>query len=177
MPEVRGHRDLRQPFEIADRPVDDEPPALGRLVDVVEQVVTDDGAALLLAEEVDDQHVAWLQLIDGELVAEARDVGGLRVRVEHLFDVGSHRHELHGEGAPDELCAGVENAEAVLVLVPEALPRQHGEDVFGGEGPRSRDQRVGHLRPPVRQSFERVLRGVGHQLLARQREQLGLRQR
>ena len=175
LPEVRRHVHARNAFEVPDRAVDHQAPALRGFHDVVEEVVADDRAAFLLAEQIHHQHVARLQHVDRHLVVQARQSGRFRFRGDHAVEIGAQRHELHGEGTADELLAGVQHPEAVGVLVAKTLSRQDREDFLGGQAARALDERVGDLGPAVGKPLERVLRGVFDQLLLRQGEQLGVR--
>ena len=126
--EIGRHVHSRNAFEVADRAVHDQPGALRGLHDVVEEVVANDRASFLLAEQIHHQHVARLEHVDRGLVVQPADSRRLRLRVDDGVEVGTEGHELHGERAAYELLAGVKNPEAVRVLVPEALAgqdRQH----------------------------------------------------
>jgi hypothetical protein len=69
-------RQLEDALQVADAAVDDEA-GLGPGLDRCRQVVTDEGAVLDLAEEVDDQHVALLQRVDDPgVLAAAPSLGG-----------------------------------------------------------------------------------------------------
>ena len=150
-----------------------EPAAVGRLHDVVEEVVADDRAALLLAEEIDDQHVARLQHVDDGWLESRSSPGGLWPSpASDSSTSGRIGMNCAVKARPDQLLAGMEDLEAVLVLVPEALPRQHRPDLLGRQTARALDQGVGHLRPAVREPLERILRAECDELVLRQPEHL-----
>ena len=166
-----------EPLEVAHRAVDDDPAAPGGLVDVVEQVVADDGALGALAEQVGDEDVARLQLIERVLMRVGRDARLGRVGGQRAHDVGARRHELGGEGAAGHLGAGVQHLEAVGPLVAVVLARQDRPHVLGRHPLGLLDERVRNLRPAVGEAIERVVRGDLDDLLARELEELRVDQR
>ena len=174
LPEVRRHVHALDAFEVPDRAVHHQATALRGLHDVVEQVVADDRAVLRLAEQIHHQHVAGLEHVDRRLVVQAGQPGRLRFRGGHAVEVGAQRHELHRERTADQSLPGMQHPEAVGVLVAKALPREDGEDLFGGQAARPLEERVRDLGPAVGEPLERILRGVLDQLLLRQGEQLGV---
>src|SRR2546423_1693175 len=62
--------------------------------------------------------------------------------------------------------------ETIFVLVPELAVRQYGPDLLRGQAASALNRRIGHLRPTVRKTVERILRGQLSQLLPIQRPQL-----
>src|SRR4029077_11132786 len=70
--DVRGHVNFGDAVEVANAAVNDQTTAVGGAHRVVEEIVADDRAANFLAEEIDDQDVARLEHVDGELVGQAR---------------------------------------------------------------------------------------------------------
>ena len=129
--EVGRHGHVPDPFKVANRAVDDESRASGALHDVVEEVVANDGPVLVHAEEVDHQHIARLEHVDRDLVVHAADAKRLCVGIDHRVQVGTHGHELHREGAPDELLTWMQNLEAVGELVAVVLAGQHRQHFLG----------------------------------------------
>ena len=127
VPEVGRHVHFRDAFQVADRAVDHQAAALGRLHDVVEEVVADDRAALLLAEQVDHQHVARLQHVDRDLIVQPRPVPA-----PALFAVitpstsGRTGMNCTVNARPTSFLPGMQHLEAVFVLVAKTLARQHG---------------------------------------------------
>jgi predicted component of type VI protein secretion system len=109
VPEVGGHRHSRDALQVPNGAVHDQPAALRRLHDVVEELVADDGAAFLLAEEIHDKHVPRLKHVDRPLVVHARKPRRLRPRVDGAVEIRPQRHELEREGAADQLRARVED--------------------------------------------------------------------
>ena len=166
---------VANPLQVANRAVHHEAAALGRLHDVVEEVVADDRAALSHAEQIDDQHVAGLQHVHRHLVVHPTESGRLRLGVDHAIQVRTHGHELHRERAPDQLLAGMQDLKAVFVLIAEALAGQHRQDFLGRHVARALDQAIRHLRPSVGKPLERVLRCPLDHLFFGQREQLRVR--
>ena len=166
-----------RPSRSRTEPSTTSPPPLGRLVDVVEQVVADDGALGALAEEVGDEDVARLQLVERVLMRVGLDacLGGVRGQRAH--DVRARRHELGGEGAAGHLRAGMQHLEAVGPLVAVVLAGQDRPHVLGGHPLGLLDERVGDLRAAVGEAVERIVRGDLDDLLARELEQLRVGQR
>ena len=154
--------------------VHDQAAGLGGLHDVVEEVVAHDRPAVLLAEQVHHQHVPGLQHVDRGLVEHARLSGRLRAVVDHALEVRPQGHELHGERAPGQLQARMQDAEVARVLVAEAFLREDGEHLLRGKTAGALDQRVGNPGAAVGEALERVLGRELDHLVLRDREDLGL---
>jgi hypothetical protein len=172
--DVRGHRHLRDAFQVADGPIHHQPPVLRGLHDVVEQVVPDDRPALFQAEQIHHEHVPRLQHVDGGLVDHAAEPRRLGMVLHHRVEVRTRRHELERERAAGQLQVRVEDSEVARPLIAEALLGQHGPDFLRGESAGPLDERVRDLGPAVGEPLERVLRRELDHLVPGQREELGL---
>src|SRR5262245_47423154 len=96
--EIRRHIHSRNAIQVSNGAIDDQAGGLRSFHEVVEKVVAYNCAAFLLPEQVDDQHVAWLQHVYRDLVVHTGQSRCLRLRVDHAIEIGTKRHELHGEG-------------------------------------------------------------------------------
>ena len=79
---------------------------------------------------------------------------------------------MHCKSTAHQLLCWMQDVEAVLILIAEVLARQDGEDLFHRESAGAFDQQIGHLRPPIREAFERIVDREGEHLLACELEQL-----
>src|SRR5215467_903616 len=158
--EICGHGNLRYAVQVADAPVHHQAAALSCGHHVVEKIVSHDGPAHLLAEQVDHQHISRPQHVDRGLVMQRPDTALLGFGFGYVLHVGPHRHELDGKRAPDHWLVRVQDAETIRVLVLVAFLLEHLPDLFGGKFARLADQIVGDVGPAVRQTVKWIGLGI-----------------
>ena len=71
--EIGGHINLRNSVEIPNASIDDQPSTMGSFHHVVEKIVIHYRPVHLLAKQVHDQHIAWLEHVDGRLIGQRPD--------------------------------------------------------------------------------------------------------
>ena len=131
--EIGGHVDFGNAIEIANAAVDDQTAAFCCGHHIVKEIVADDRSTDFLAEDIDNQDIAGLKHVNGGLVGEVRQAVLLGFRVGDVFEVRPLRHELNRKGAADHGLIGMEDAEAVGVLIVETFFLQDRPDFLGGE--------------------------------------------
>ena len=110
---------------------------MGCFHDVIKKIVAHDGSVHLLAKQVYDQHVAWLEHVDSQLIGQRPEPAFLGFGRCNLAHIGSLWHELHGEGPPHHGFFWMQNLKSIGVLVAKSLLFQHRPDFFRGKFPRS----------------------------------------
>ena len=164
--EVGRHVHPRDAFQVADRAVHHQAAALRRLHDVVEQVVADDRAAFLLAEQIHHQHVARLQHVDRRPGCScAACPAAFAFALTTPSRSGRSGMNCTVKARPTSFLPGCRTRKPSAYWLRKPCPGQDREDLLRGQPARALDQRVGHLRPAVGEPLERVLRGVLDQLL------------
>src|SRR5262249_2989194 len=99
--EISGHIDFGNAIEITNAAIHHQAAAACGLVHIKEEIVSDNRAADLLPKEIDHQHVTGLQHVYRSLIEEALAERLLGLGLRDVIYVFTHRHELHGESAPD----------------------------------------------------------------------------
>src|SRR5260370_41021788 len=92
--EICGHVDLGKSIQIANAAIDHQPCAASGFHHIEEEIVADEGSVHLLAEKVDDQHVAGLQHVDGGLIHQALESVLFGLGLCNIVHVGPRGDEL-----------------------------------------------------------------------------------
>jgi hypothetical protein len=148
------------------------PPLFRRRHHVVEKIVSDDGPAHFLPEQIHHQHIARLQHVDRRLIVKMRHAPRLGLGFCHFVHVGTKRHELQGKRAPDHGLVRMQDAEAVRILVLVAALLEDRPDFFGGKFACLAEQIVRHFGSPIGQAVKGIGLRIINQLLLRELDQL-----
>src|SRR6266478_5843094 len=110
---------------------------MGGFHHVVEEIVAYDGAVHLLSKQVHDEHIAWLEHVDGGLIGQRSETALLGLGCGNPFYIRALRHELNSKCAPDHWFLGMQYLKSVGVLVVEPLLFKNSPDFLRGKLPRS----------------------------------------
>ena len=139
---------------------------------VVEEVVTHYGPVQFLAKQVHDQHIAWLEHVDGRLIGQRPDTVFFGFGRSNLMHIGALGHELNSECSSDHWCFRMQDLKSVGVLVVKPLLFKNSPDFLRGKLPRTFQQILGHFWPAVGKTVERALRRIVGELLLGECQQL-----
>ena len=124
---------------------------------VIKKVVAYDGSIHFLTEQVHDQHVAWLEHVDGQLIGQRPKTAFLGFGRGNLIYIWAVRHELNGECPSNHWFFRMQDLKSIGVLVAETFFFQNCPDFFRGKFPRSFYQIVRDLGTAVGETFEVAL--------------------